>query len=223
MKEDFWVIIPAYNEEKNIVKVIQKVKKFAKNVIVVDDGSKDNTFLEASKETTALKHILNLGKGAALKTGIKYAIELGAENIIVIDADGQHDPVEIPKFLNALKSNDVVLGVRKFDKNMPAVLRFGNSFIDYTIKLLYGIKVNDTQCGYRAFTKAAYEKIMWQSSDYTMESETIANIGRHGLKFKEIPIQTIYSDKYKGTTVIDGFKIVSNMLIWWLAGLKRRR
>ena len=79
---------------------------------------------------------------------------------------------------------------------------------------MYKIKLKDTQCGYRAFSAKAYKKIKWKSSDYSMESEMIANVGKHHLKYAEIPIQTIYSDKYKGTTIVDGIKIVFNMLLW---------
>ena len=81
-------------------------------------------------------------------------------------------------------------------------------------QLLYNIKIKDTQSGYRAFSVEAYKKIRWRSSDYSMESEMIANVGKHKLKYEQIPIETIYTDRYKGTTVLDGVKIVFNML-WW--------
>ena len=81
-------------------------------------------------------------------------------------------------------------------------------------KLLYNVELHDTQCGYRAFTSDAYKKIRWKASDYSMESEMIANIGKNKLSYTQIPIKTIYVDRYKGTTIIDGIKIVLNM-IWW--------
>ncbi len=210
-----FAVIPAYNEEIDIRKVICDTKKYISNVIVVDDGSKDNTYEEAKKEDiTVLKHIINLGKGATLKTGCDYALENGASQIIVLDADAQHEPAHIPEFLKELEDADVVLGYRELNKNMPAILKFGNWFINKTTKLLYGVDLQDTQCGYRAFTSDAYKKIRWKASNYSMESEMIANIGKNGLKYKEIPIKTIYANKYKGTTMIDGIKIVSN-LFWW--------
>ena len=107
-----------------------------------------------------------------------------------------------------------MFGYRKPNKDMPLVLKFGNWFISKTIKLLYGVDIKDSQCGYRAFTKDAYKKIRWKALDYSMESEMIAKAGRHNLRYGEVPIQTIYSDKYKGTTIIDGVKIVMNMLLW---------
>ena len=210
-----FAIIPAHNEFKNIGKVIRGAKKHVKNVVVVDDGSKDET-PRIAKENGAilLRHIINLGKGAALKTGCDFAIKQRADDIIVLDADGQHDPAEIPNFINRLKDADIVFGCRKKRKDMPFIFKFGNWFITQATKFVCGIDLKDTQCGYRAFSSAAYKKIRWNASDYSMESEMIARAGKHKLKYKEVPIATIYSDKYKGTTVLDGIKIVVNML-WW--------
>jgi len=210
-----WIIIPARNEEKNISKVIKNIKKSYKNVVVVDDGSEDKTAKIAEKQKAiVLKHVINLGKGAALKTGCDYAIKNKAKSIVVIDADGQHNPKDIKRFLKKLKNNDIIFGYRKLNKKMPSILRFGNSQINNITKILYNIKLHDTQCGFRAFTSIAYKKIRWNSRDYSMESEMIANAGKHNLKYNEIPIDTIYKDRYKGTTVLDGIKIVFDMFLW---------
>ena len=215
MDSKVFAVIPAYNEENNIRRVISETKKYINNIIVVDDGSKDKTSEEAKKEgIIVLTHIINLGKGAALKTGCDYAVKQGASQIIVLDADAQHEPSQIPDFLNELKNVDVVLGYRKLSKEMPSILKLGNWFINKITKLLYGIRLHDTQCGYRAFTSNAYKKLRWKSANYSMESEMIANIGKRKLEYKEIAIKTIYTDKYKGTTIIDGIKIVCN-LFWW--------
>lgn len=217
INKDVWVVIPAYNESKKISDVIQKTKKYCSNIIVVDDGSKDKTF-EIAKKTNVivLKHIINLGKGAAVKTGCDFALKKGAKKLVLIDSDGQHDPSEIHKFLKALEKVDIVFGYRKFNKKMPFILKFGNNYINFVTKLLYGVNLRDTQCGYRALRANAYKKARWKSNDYSMESEMIANIGKRHLKYKEIPIKTIYSDKYKGTTIFDGIKIVFNMFLWRL-------
>ena len=215
--EKIYVVIAAYNEEKHIVDVIKKTKKYCKNIIVVDDGSKDNTYSKAKKEgVEVLKHIVNMGKGAALKSGCDYALKKKGKIILTVDADLQHDPAEIPNFLKALKNVDIVFGYRRLDKRMPLMLRYGNWFISKITKLLYNINLKDTQCGYRAFTANTYRKIRWKALDYSLESEMVANAGKHHLRYKEIPIQTIYSDIYKGTTVIDGIKIIFNLLIWRL-------
>jgi glycosyltransferase involved in cell wall biosynthesis len=215
MKKKFFVIIPAHNEEKHIAPVVRKTKKSASNIIVVDDGSTDRTSELARKEgVIVLRHIINLGKGAALNTGAEYAIAKGAEAFVFMDSDGQHRPEDIPRFLKALDNADIVFGSRALNKNMPVVLKFGNWFINQVNNILFGVKLMDTQSGYRALTADAYRKIKWKSTNYSVESEMVAKTGRAKLKYKEITIRTIYSDKYKGTTVIDGVKIVLNML-WW--------
>lgn len=208
-------IIPAYNEGNHIAEVVKATRDLVDKVIVVDDGSTDSTALIARKAgAIVLRHIVNLGKGAALKTGCEYAYKIGAKFFILLDADIQHEPNEIPRFLKLLNDYDIVFSYRKLNKNMPLVIRVGNFIITKITKLLYGISLKDTQSGYRAFTREAYKKIKWKSSDYSVESEVIARVGKSKLRYTEIPIKTIYSDKYKGTTVLDGIKIVLNM-IWW--------
>lgn len=215
MKSDVFVIIPAHNEQKHISKVLNKIKRYARNIILVDDGSKDKTFELAKKQdVVVLRHIINLGKGAALKTGCEYALRRGAKRLIFIDADGQHRPEDIPRFLKSLDDTDIVFGSRSLNRRMPFVLKFGNWFINKMNKLLFRIELKDTQSGYRAMTAKAYKKIRWKSTAYSVESEIVANTGRKRLKYKEITIKTIYSDKYKGTTIGDGIKIVLNMF-WW--------
>ncbi|MBT3303925.1 glycosyltransferase family 2 protein [Candidatus Woesearchaeota archaeon] len=215
-----FVVIPAHNEEKHIGKVLKDVKTYVKNIILVDDGSKDSTSKIAKTEkVTVLRHITNLGKGAALKTGCDYAISRGAKHIIVMDADGQHEPKLIPNFITKLKEKDLVFGYRIPSKNMPFIFRAGNFAIDKITKLLYRINLRDTQSGFRAFTSETYKKIRWQANDYSMESEMIARAGRNNINYCEIPITTIYGDKYKGTTTVDGIKIVLNLIKWKLFNL----
>lgn len=213
--KNLWVVVPAYNEEKNISKIIKGIKKHSKNIIIIDDGSKDHTSKIADKSSAiVLKHIINMGKGAALKTGCDFAIKQGAKRIIVLDSDAQHNPEDIPNFIKNLEGLDIVFSYRKLNKRMPFILKFGNWFISKVIKFLYKVKLKDSQCGYRAFTAEAYKKIRWLATDYSMESEMIANTGKYKLKYKEVPIETVYGDKYKGTTIIDGIKIVLNMSLW---------
>ena len=214
MKRNVWVVIAAHNEAARIGKVLDSAKKYVDKIVVVDDGSADHTFEVAEKNAIALRHGVNLGKGAALKTGCDYAVKHGADIIVVLDADGQHDPREIPRFLSALEGADIVFGYRKLNEKMPFVLRFGNWFINKVAQVLYGMKMKDTQSGYRAFRSDTYKKIRWEASDYSMESEMIANVGKSKLRHREIPIETIYGDRYKGTTIIDGIKIIFSM-IWW--------
>ena len=211
----FWAVIPAYSEEKSIADIVKKTKKYIANVIVVDDGSKDKTKEIAEKSgAVVLRHIVNLGKGATLKTGCNYALMKNAKFIVVLDADAQHDPDDIPRFIEKLEKYDIVFSYRKLGGRMPFVLRFGNWLISRTVMLLYNVDLIDTQSGFRAFSREAYKKIRWNASDYSMESEMISRAGKQRLKYVQIPISTIYSDKYKGTTILDGVKIVLNMF-WW--------
>jgi len=211
-------IIPAYNEENTIAEVIAKTKQYVPKIIVVDDGSLDSTSAKA-KEAGAivLRHKVNLGKGAALKTGCEYALQQGAQKIVVLDADGQHNPEEIPKFMEALEEHDIVFGYRKVPEAMPFMMRWGNRFINQALKVIYNVNIQDSQCGYRAFTAATYSQICWETSDYYVETEMILRVGEKKLKHASIPIETIYADNYKGTTVLDGVKIVAKMIggrIW---------
>lgn len=213
-KKKIYCVIPAYNEIKHISDIINRSKKFCDYVIVVDDGSLDNTFEIAQKAgADTLRLSINMGKGTALKTGCEYAIHHGADIIIFIDADGQHDPSDIPKFVAQLETSDIVFAYRIFNQKMPLVFRFGNKVINKTIRILFGINLRDTQCGYRAFNKDVYRKIRWTAMDYTIESEMIAYTAKSGLKYSQVPIQTVYNEDYKGTTIFDGIKIVINMLI----------
>lgn len=219
-KQKVFAVIPAYNEERYIAKVIAETKKYVDTVIVVDDGSKDNTYNHSiGAGAKVLKHVINLGKGASLKTGFDYAVKEKADILIALDADAQHDPKNIPEMLKRLDGKEIVLAYRKLNKNMPGILRFGNWFINKTIKFLYGVKIKDSQCGYRIFTKNAYKRVRWKSSDYSMESEMIAKIGKYNIPYAQFPIGTVYSDRYKGTTVLDGVKIVFNLLMWKLNGV----
>jgi UDP-N-acetylglucosamine---dolichyl-phosphate N-acetylglucosaminyltransferase len=225
IESNVWVIIPAHNEAKNIGKVISESKKYVKNIVVVDDGSIDKTAEIAKKQgAIVLKHIVNLGKGATLKTGCDFVYRKCKKNkkikntkIILIDADGQHDPKLIPTFIKKLENIDIIFGVRRFNKKMPLVLRVGNNFINFIIELLFQVKVKDSQSGYRAFLLKNYAKIRWRAQDYSMESEMIANVGKHKLRYDQTLIPTLYNDSYKGTTIVDGMKIVYNIIKWRIA------
>ncbi|MFA5173570.1 MAG: glycosyltransferase family 2 protein [Candidatus Pacearchaeota archaeon] len=208
-------VIPAHNEEKYIKDVITQTKKYVNQVIVVDDASKDNTS-QLAKQAGAivLRHVVNLKKGSALKTGCEGAIMLGADAIILLDADGQHDPNEIPMIIEKLNKYELVIGAREFDKTMPIQAKAGNIFLSKLANFLFGSKVSDTQTGYRAFRTSIYPKIVWNSSDYGVETEMLKNIKKHNLAHTEVKVKTIYNDNYKGTTPLDGIKIALNMLQW---------
>ena len=208
-----FAIIPAVNEDKHIRKTVQEVSKYVDKVIVVDDGSKDKTYLEAKKsKAIVLKHIVNMGKGVAMKTGIEYAIKNKADTIVLIDADGQHNPKEIPKLLKKLNKSDIVFGTRKMPENSPRVFRLGNWGLNNIFRVLFGAKIDDTQNGFRAFKSKIYPKIKWRSHGYFVETEVIINTLKNNIKFTEIPVQTFYHDTYKGTSVLIGIGFFIKML-----------
>jgi glycosyltransferase involved in cell wall biosynthesis len=211
-----FIIIPGLNEEKHIGGVVAGVRKQGfRNIVFVDDGSWDGSSAAAGREgAEVLRHVVNLGKGAAAKTGCDYALERGAKVIVLMDADGQHRPEDVPRLLAALKGKnaDVVFGYRKLDSNMPPVMRFGNWGINAASRLVNGLALKDTQSGFRCMTADAYRKVRWQSSNYSMESEMIAGVAKHGLKYAQVPIATIYHDKFKGTTIADGIKVFINII-----------
>jgi UDP-N-acetylglucosamine---dolichyl-phosphate N-acetylglucosaminyltransferase len=217
---ELFVIIPAYNESRTIYEVIKKTQSITDNIVIVDDGSSDKTYKAAvdAGAKHVLQHVVNLGKGAALKTGCDFAVSRGAEILVVMDGDNQHDPAVIPKLVDALSETRLIIGSRKIGKGMPLVFTLGNIFIQYMTKFLYGVKIKDTQSGFRAFSSRNYSKIRWNSTDYSMESEMIAKACLAGLRIYEIPIKTVYHDSYKGTTIFDGVKIITNMIKWRLFG-----
>lgn len=210
-----YIVIPAYNEEKTIEEVITKSKKYG-STVVVDDGSTDSTYGNAKSADYLLRHIVNMGKGVALKTGIESAIKKDAKIIVTIDADSQHDPKDIPRLVELLKKEDldIVLGSRPVGTKMPLIMKFGNIFLYTAFRILFHANIKDTQSGFRAFKSNIYKKIEWESSSYSVETEMLVNVEKYKLKYKEIPIETKYPDRHKGTTVIDGVKIFLNMLYW---------
>lgn len=212
------VIVPVYNEGKRAVDTIAKLKKFFKGeIVVVDDGSNDDSYnqLKKIKDINLLKHVINLGKGAAMKTGIKMAWKLGAKTVIFIDADGQHNPAQIPHFEEALKQNDLVFGYRHMGTEMPTIRKWGNIFSINLMKSFFKIKRADLLCGYFGFSKRIYKKIKWQESRYGVETEIATRVGKYQIPFSEVKVDTIYIDKYKGVTIFDAIKILFKLPYWY--------
>jgi len=206
------IVIPAHNEEKRIGLVLAEIKKTGLTFFVVDDGSEDGTSRVARKYTpNVLRHSINLGKGAALKTGCEAAFDFGAEAVVVMDSDGQHKVSDLPKFIKALKKCEVVLGERDFGKT-PTVRLIGNKLISFLVNLFFGISVGDILCGFKAFTKKAYKKISWTSLGYSVETEIVAMTGKYHLKHCQVPVTTVYYDKFKGLTATAGLEILFDVL-----------
>lgn len=214
LPNDIWVVIPAYNEELYISRVLTKIKKYTTRIIVVDDGSSDSTATEAEKNAAyVLSHRLNLGKGAALKTGCDFAFfHLNARAIIMMDADDQHDPTELTLFCDALASgHSLVFGSRDFS-SMPLTRKAGNQLASQLINLVYGQYVPDIPSGYKAFTAAVYQQIAWQTTDYAVELEIAIKTVEQKIPFKVVPIKTIYHDFTKGMTALDTLSMLKQII-----------
>jgi len=214
------IVIPFYNEEKHITSVLQGLKKYGLHIILVDDGSTDHSSEKISdlklKNIDLLKHRINLGKGAAMKTGADYAFANGAEAIIFMDSDNQHKPEDLHSFTKVLESGkyDVVLGSRNYSYGVPLVRFLGNKFASVILTVFFGIYVSDVLCGFRALTKNAYQKIRWDSTGYGVETEMIARLGKIKLNFCEVPVESIYHDKNKGVTMLDAIGILGELVKW---------
>jgi glycosyltransferase involved in cell wall biosynthesis len=204
------VIIPAYNEEGRIKAVIAglpktikyKSKSFKVQVVVIDDGSKDKTFIQAKQSgATVLRHVMNSGAGAATRTGLRYA-QLNSKDLayaITIDADGQHAPAEIEKIVRFAELNDaaMVIGNRLHagnKKDIPLHRVFGNLSLGVIGKILFGIKTKDTQSGLRLFKAEVIPLVV----DYTIDrygfcTEMLWRANRNGVQIQEMPIGITYS------------------------------
>jgi len=218
-KNKVFIVISSYNEEKHIREVLRAVHSSKLPVILVDDGSKDNTSKIAVEipGVAVVRHKVNLGKGAAMKTGCECAFSKGAKAVIFMDADGQHSSKDISKFVEALeKGCDVVFGSRDYGYAIPFVRYMGNKIASVLVSLLYGIYVFDLLCGFRALTASAYKKIKWESRGYGVETEIAIKTAAAHLKYCQVSVAAIYLDEVKGVTILDAVGILFDVLRWKL-------
>lgn len=211
-----WVILPMYNEALYIGAVLSKIQKFTNQIVVVDDGSTDQAALLVKQTgSQVLIHSVNLGKGAALKTGCEYAFDhLKAEKVVILDSDDQHDPSFIPHFFQKLDQTPIVLGTRQMDRHMPILRRLGNRLLSWLVQLLFGTYIPDILSGYKAFTKSAYKKVSWESTAYGVETEISIRIAQQKIPFSVVHIPTIYHDFNRGMTLFDTFEIIAQIISW---------
>lgn len=191
------IVIPAYNESEVIGLVLDELhKQDYHHIIVVDDGSTDSTYLKAKeKDVVVLRHMLNRGKGAAVKTGIEAAKILHADQVVTFDADGQHEPQDIKEALKLLEKFDIVLGRRNFqEKHIPFFKKIGNFLGNLITWLVHGLWVQDSQSGMRAYSKKALNLIETLADRYDYDSEIMREIVRNKLSFTEMPIHVRYTE-----------------------------
>lgn len=216
-------VIPAYNEEKMIGQVVKDLLVEANKthynfeVIVVNDGSKDNTSKTASKAgAKVINHILNSGSGGATATGLSYAQQNNFDVAVTMDADGQHDPKDTVKGVETLikKKCDLLIGSRLIDaEGMSKTKILGNKGLSTITYLLFGINVTDSQSGLRVFSKKALNQLKWKTSGYEFCSEMLWRAKQQKLDIQEFPIQAIYTDysRGKGQNNWNAFNIIKSL------------
>ena len=190
------ICIPAYNEETNIGKIIKNCKKFADKVVVCDDGSIDYTAELAKKEgAIVLQHEKNQGYGSAIATLFDYSRKENADVIVTIDADGQHDPNEIPLLFNAITKHnvDVAIGSRFLnDNDTPGYRKAGIKIITSATNYSTNLKVSDSQSGFRAYSNLAINEIVPTETGMSVSTEILLKVSNKGLSLAEVPITVSY-------------------------------
>lgn len=210
-------VIPAWNEEKNISRVVADVKTLVDCVVVVDDGSTDSTYdLASSHGVVVLRHPTNRGQGAGLQTGNEYALLNGADIIVHFDADGQFLSEEIKDLVEPIRNGeaDAVFGSRFMEKKSDIPFLKKNIIMPLAriVNSLLGIRgMTDPQSGFRALSRQAAEKIIIEHDDMAHCSEILTKVFKNDLRVREVPITVIYNEF--GQQFGGGIKIIKNIFI----------
>ena len=191
------VIIPTYNNQQTLLQVIDDVRKYTHCIIVVNDGSTDSTsnlLKDLDHKTQVISYKTNKGKGYALKTGFKKAIELGFTHAITLDSDGQHLAKDIPYFIQKIDTspNSMIIGARKIRANQPKKSSFANKFSNFWFNLQTLKNITDTQSGFRAYPLEKIKKTTILSNRYEAELEIIVRLAWKGVKVESLPIDVYY-------------------------------
>ena len=217
------VVIPAYNEEKAIGAVVQRLlgEHPHLKVVVVDDGSRDGTWQVLNTlPIYRLRHLINMGQGAALQTGISFAAKLPVDYIVTFDADGQHRPSDMPRFIDALRDGGfaIAIGSRFLNAadvaNIPAKRRTLLRLATIFTRVTTGLKLSDTHNGYRAFRTSAAPALEMRINGMAHASEILENIARSRLPWTEVPVTIDYTEysKAKGQKASNMINIIWELI-----------
>ena len=221
-KNATYVVLPAYNEATRIQPVIESIAEKGYNMVVVNDGSSDNTLdviLESKRKFPDKIHvyslIINRGVGVATQTGFDAVLKYDPKYVVSMDSDGQHSADDLDNVVRPLVTGEAqaVIGVRPL-KDMPFSRNFANAVMNFLTRVFYKVNVSDSQTGFRAITKDALKKININARGYLISSEFIREVNDNNIPFAEVPIQTIYTPETqaKGTNVKEAFKILIQMI-----------
>lgn len=190
------IVIPCFDAADTVGDVVAGARASGHPVIVVDDGSTDGSGARAEAAgATVLRHPANQGKGAALRTGFLWARRQGADAVLTLDADAQHDPGEIPALVDAHRADPdaLVIGVRSFSpESMPRRSRIGNRISTYWIAQFAGQRYADTQSGFRVYPRALLDLPRMRTRRFDTEAELLLSAAKLGLSLVEVPVRTIY-------------------------------
>ncbi len=221
-KQSTYVILPAYNEATRIRPVLEAIAERGYNMVVVNDGSSDNT-LEVIKDVKRqypdnvhiFSLMINRGVGVATQTGFDAVFKFNPKYVVSMDSDGQHSADDLDNVITPLVKGEAeaVIGVRPL-KDMPFTRNFANAVMNLLTRIFYKVNVSDSQTGFRAITADALRKIDINARGYLISSEFIREVNDNNIPFAEVPIQTIYTPETqaKGTNVKEAFKILIQMI-----------
>jgi len=209
--------MPAFNEDKYVGSLVLKVRQYVDEVFVVDDGSSDDTARIAKLAgADVIKHETNKGYGAAIQTIISEAKKKDPDILVILDTDAQHDPREIPNIIKPILENaaECVIGTRrKQQKKIPFYRRIGQKVILDSVRVLSDETLTDSECGFRAFSRLAYNTLELREKGMSISAETVAEAARHNLKIAQVPVSVTYHED--GSTlnpVKHGFNVMASIV-----------
>ncbi len=218
-------VIPAFNEAARIAEVVARTRPLVDAVLVVDDGSADGTAdVARGAGAEVLAHEANQGKGQSLRDGLDWADGQGYEAAVALDADGQHSPEEIPRFVEAVAAADLVVGNRMSARgDMPLVRWWTNRTMSRIVSWLAGVTIPDSQVGYRLLRLAAWKQLDVKTNNFDFESEMLVSAGRQGLRLAFVPVSTVYAGETSQIHIVrDTIRFLRMVWRLWREGRRRR-